>query len=213
MTHQRKDESRADYLQRSKDIYRAKHPVKIIALWHKVEHMTPQERADFFQVEQGVIVHNALWIQTRDSFHAGKEWRRFSQAIRAGVTVCPICNRVISQETKSYITGNTGKICFHTHHKNGYELDKRVIEHGFLYDLKDKSKFAVICTDCHYTEHKDLIAYEDKIAQAERIKKVFVEADRNKVVHGDYDGLSVRQIHIKSIARVKAKNTDIMEVK
>jgi hypothetical protein len=194
MVHQRKGENRADYIQRGKDEYRAKHPLQTIAVWRKVEHMTPQERAAFFVIDPKVE-HTPLWIQTRDSFNGSKEWHNFTKEIKRGVIVCPICNRAITKKTASYITGNVGRVCFQVHHRAGYELDKRVIEHGFLYDLKDKSKFAVICSDCHYTAHKDLIVGE------------------SKVVHVDYDGLSVRQVHIKSIARVKAKNTDIMEVK
>lgn len=184
MTHQRKGETRADYLQRSKENYRVKHPLKTIALWRKVEHMTPQERAAFLIVEQGEIIHNALWIQTRDSFHSSKEWRTFTKNMKAGVKICPMCNRVINKQTESYITGNAGNICFHAHHRAGYELDKRVIEHGFLYDLADKSKFAVICTDCHYTEHRDLIVRE------------------SKVEYVDYDGLSVRQVRLKGCSHV-----------
>lgn len=86
------------------------------------------------------IIHTKIWISLRRSFHDSKEWKQFRLQWLQTHPKCVRC-------------GRTDGI-LHVHHAGNYNLDRTVMEEGFLEGLKHPERFETLCSGCHYNLHE-----------------------------------------------------------
>jgi hypothetical protein len=126
------------------------------ALWRELEEMTPEQRGDTLltgEVAAGIPVdgctmwiceHSPLYLKARRSFHHSAEWKRFRREFLEEHPVCVRC----------------GAPATVVHHINAYTIDKTLIAWGFSWIFEHPECCAPLCHECHYEEHKGLIASE-----------------------------------------------------
>jgi hypothetical protein len=98
------------------------------------------------------IIHTKIWIKMRDSFHDSKEWKQFRLQWLQAHPACVRCGRTDG--------------VFQVHHAGHYNLDRTVIEEGFLEGLKHPERFETLCSGCHYKEHEFIISEESVLKEA-----------------------------------------------
>ena len=122
------------------------------AIWRTVDRANIETRRKLLRFyDDGLVVHDALYIKTRDSFYGSKEWRTFRIAY---LEINPLCVRC----------GNTAN---QVHHKLGYEIQATLLKEGFIAPLKETERYEAICSDCHLEEHIELISAERNIEKGQ----------------------------------------------